>query len=588
MLMSYIQPNSRIEFFDDIGISQDYNDTLYFPTLAAKDTYFSNIDRLAHVDRCYYVRERRGYVRVELPMNTMIHAQYMRFQNTSYGLKWWYAFVKDVIYINDNTTEVQFELDPMLTWMGSFTVSPCFVERQHSETDNVGDNLIDEGFDTGEYVNANAFVESYSTDISNTGLFNTISEEDYEWRYNSAWSYMVFFNEPLVIENPVRTGLGIYSGLSVSIYPNTADGLTRMQAFLHTDNILTNVQAIVLIPEKLIPKIPNYVVPYSGAVDYSTIERDEVPYCENVQMRKTFTNIDTYTNIRNNKIFTYPYNFLVAWNGEGKECTYRYELFNSPLVNFKVCASLTEKPEITCFPENYRGIENNYAEGITMHDFPMASWNSDVFMAYLAQTLSSAPVRMLTASTIDGAIMQANVANLSQMATIDKTRTLDSTAFFGATGNSTRLVDEQRNVTTMPVGRSIPQVSMAHTTGDILRDATTHLLQPSVAHGQQSSDVLTILNKKDFYFYRRTIRGEFAKRIDDYWTMYGYPDRTLHVPNMNARQRFTYVKTQACKINCSCPASDANFIEELFNKGIRFWKNHTQIGNYTDDNLPIA
>ena len=69
--------------------------------------------------------------------------------------------------------------------------------------------------------------------------------------------------------------------------------------------------------------------------------------------------------------------------------------------------------------------------------------------------------------------------------------------------------------------------------------------------------------------------------------MFGYPDGTVHSPNMNARTRFTYVKTIGCKINCRCPASDADFIEELFNKGIRFWKDHTQIGNYTSPNAPI-
>ncbi len=95
--MAYVQPNSRIEFFTDLGISQDYNDTLYFATEAQKDTYFTNVDnRLAHVDRCYYTRDNRGFVRVELPMYTLISAQYMRFKNTSYENKWWYAFVEDV------------------------------------------------------------------------------------------------------------------------------------------------------------------------------------------------------------------------------------------------------------------------------------------------------------------------------------------------------------------------------------------------------------------------------------------------------------------------------------------------------------
>lgn len=583
--MAYIQPNSRIEFFSDIGLSQDYNDTLYFPSMQAKDDYFTNsVYGLAHVDKCYYARENRGFVRVELPMTTMIHAQYMRFKNTSYENKWWYAFVTDVIYVNDNTTEVRFELDVMMTWMGEFTLSPCFVERQHSVTDNIGDNIVDETFNTGEYVNNSA---------TRTDLFG------YNQGYfigNTAWSYMVFYTEPTIIENPIETALGIFNGLSVNIYPNTEEGLRKMQAFLKTDNIITSVQGIVVVPEELIPRIPNYIVPYEGAKDYSTVQRDLAPYVRLVSVSKTFIEagdslptVDGYTP-RNNKLFTYPYNVLVVWNSEDKENIYRYELFDDQdqsNVWFNIVPNISLKTEVGCYPRGYRDLGVNYNEGITMREFSMGSWASDMFLAYLAQTLSAAPVRMLTSATIDGAISQTNAANMNQFSVRDQSRTLNSEVNF-ANGNQSILVDERKDITRTPAGNMRPVVTSAYTTGQILKEGTEHLLQPNLAHGQALTDVMTVLSMKDFWFFRRTVRRDYAKMIDDYWTMYGYPDKTVHSPNMNARQRFTYVKTQACKINCRCPASDANTIEELFNKGIRFWKSHTDIGNYTDANLPIG
>ena len=68
--------------------------------------------------------------------------------------------------------------------------------------------------------------------------------------------------------------------------------------------------------------------------------------------------------------------------------------------------------------------------------------------------------------------------------------------------------------------------------------------------------------------------------------MFGYAQKKVDVPNMDARPYWTYVKTIQCKINSRCPASDADFIEKCFNRGIRFWKDHRDIGNYSLNNEP--
>ena len=150
--MAYIQPNSTIEFFGDLNLSDNYDDTLYFPTVEAKDAYFTAIPKLATAPTCSYTRENRGFVRVEIPMSALIGANYMRFKNTSFENKWWYAFVKKVDYVNNLTTEVEFEIDTIMSWMGTFTLNECYIERQHTLRDGIGNNICDEGLPTGEYV----------------------------------------------------------------------------------------------------------------------------------------------------------------------------------------------------------------------------------------------------------------------------------------------------------------------------------------------------------------------------------------------------------------------------------------------------
>ena len=150
--MAYIAPNSTIEIFGDVSLSPGQEDTLFFASTAAKDSYFSGITKLATFTGQSYTRRERGFIRVESTMLQLYRACYMRYKNTSFENKWFYAFVISVEYINNITVEIQFEIDVMVTWMGAFTLAQCFVERQHSLTDNPGDNIVEENLDTGDYV----------------------------------------------------------------------------------------------------------------------------------------------------------------------------------------------------------------------------------------------------------------------------------------------------------------------------------------------------------------------------------------------------------------------------------------------------
>ena len=527
--MAYVQPNSRIEFFTDLGISQDYNDTLYFTDVNAKDTYFSNIDRLAHVDRCYYARDNRGFVRVELPMVTMIHAQYMRFKNTSYENKWWYAFVDDVIYVNDNTTEVKFTLDPMLTWMGEFHPKACFVERQHSVTDEVGENIVEENLELGNYL------YSYR---QNSGIFTP------EEGYNDAWVYIMWFAPNSLISASGMPGIydNVYSGCSYFV-ATTADALTAKINELVGANLADNIIAIRMIPAKM---IPNY--------NPDNVVRPRTARTKTIR-RMTSSWYGNYTP-RNKKLYTYPYNFLTVTNSEGDSVELKYEFFGTqpPIssdsdITFNLYSFGGTTPKLMCVPSNYMGQVDCYPNALTMQSFPMCSWNVDGYKAYIAQLETSLPTQML------------------------------SSAFNGATS---ALVNQNPSSVSSGLTGAIQPIN------NLLATYIGHPTMPSAIKGQGTSDAYIASRTKDFYFYRTTIDEVHCKIIDNYFTMFGYADRTVHEPQMNVRQRFTYVKTIACKIDCMCPAEDINKIESIFNNGIRFWKDHTQIGNYSDDNLPYT
>ena len=92
------------------------------------------------------------------------------------------------------------------------------------------------------------------------------------------------------------------------------------------------------------------------------------------------------------------------------------------------------------------------------------------------------------------------------------------------------------------------------------------------------------MRTKNFYFTKMCITKNYAMMIDNFFDMFGYAIRQHNVPNMNARPNWTYVKTVGCSVSGNLPADDGAAIEKIFDKGVRFWKNHNNIGNYSLNN----
>ena len=61
----YIEPNSQVQFFSDIGISQNYDTALYFSSTNEKDAYFNNLDKIASSSKVSYSRSNKGVIRLE-------------------------------------------------------------------------------------------------------------------------------------------------------------------------------------------------------------------------------------------------------------------------------------------------------------------------------------------------------------------------------------------------------------------------------------------------------------------------------------------------------------------------------------------
>ena len=550
--MAYIVPDAVVELFSDISLDSGYENTLYFADTSSKDTYFTNLyvtKGLGRFTDLSYNREQRGYVRIGMTRATAINATYMRFKNTSFENKWFYAFVKNAEYINNGVTEITFELDVMMTWMGTFNLSQCFIERQHTLHDGIGNNIAEEGLPTGDYIVENIIpMEKY----------NEVGETP---------------TRIVIVYTPVDTSTGqmmsgIYSGCRIKVCLDSSEANTFIQGMID-NNASDNIVGVYMIPTK-----------------YATSATTSSPITFHKDIEKPYTDIDGYVP-KNKKLFCYPYKFLEIDSGRGSKQEYMYEYFNTlpdqtstGNCRFDFFVTVGADCEVICTPENYNVVDTtgeeglfNWQERIGASNYPECSFSIDSYRAYRAQVKASLEYNV-DKGMFGGALKGVGAG-----------------AMAGAVGGGLL-----GGAIAGPVGIALGGAlgGLTGMAGGILGPVTEALLaenvkkrEPTFSRGYQCTNTMFSLHTLKFMAYPKSITKNYAMMLDDYFTMFGYAIKQVGVPNMNARPYFTYVKTVGCTAHGNMPSDHARQIEQIFDKGVRFWKSVDNIGNYNLNNAPV-
>ena len=116
-----IQPNSVIKLCSGVPIDSSYKDTIYFVSREAQKTYFeSKVIRTMDKASFQRINGQQGVVRMNAGAENIYNCNYMMFQNTNYTTKWFYAFITNIEYVNDNV--VMYILLLMLCKHGFFLI----------------------------------------------------------------------------------------------------------------------------------------------------------------------------------------------------------------------------------------------------------------------------------------------------------------------------------------------------------------------------------------------------------------------------------------------------------------------------------
>ena len=85
-----------------------------------------------------------------------------------------------------------------------------------------------------------------------------------------------------------------------------------------------------------------------------------------------------------------------------------------------------------------------------------------------------------------------------------------------------------------------------------------------------------------------SIKEEYARIIDSFFSTYGYKVSIMKIPNITGRLNWNYIKTIDCNIHGYIPQKDCIEIKNMFNAGVTFWHNPSTFLDYSQSNTIIS
>jgi len=500
---------TTLRLLKGVDLTKDYTNTFKHSTLSAQTSFF--IAKSQHTFENLTYQRREGTIKVNKNVDTLYDINYLMFQNANYSNKWFYAFVVDMEWLSEDTTKVTYEIDVMQTWAFEMDIKQSFVERECVDNDSIGAHLIEENIDIGPVINRN---------YNSTGVIEPLT-------------YVIATTVDENLDDVVGDEYtGVYSGLAYY----ASDDVTFLNGVIEALTTGAKTDALVAIftmPKALVNVVgggDRSVIPSSGqgSSNYITGGAD-----------KNLTDLDGYVP-KNNKLFTYPYNYLMATNHNGQSSIYRYEFFSNPVAcQFSLGGNVAPNPTVYMLPIDYKGVFSNTDEFLTLSDYPICSWVNDVYASWLAQNQVSNGVKIGgSAVSLVGGI---------------------------ATGNA------------LAIGAGV--LGVTNTLGEFREKS----ILPNQMKGSPSGGGNISAGIQTFGYYQKTITSEFAVLIDEYLSKYGYQVNRVKVPNITGRSYWNYVKLRDPNIFGDIPNKDLSKINANFERGITFWHGDN-VGNYSLDN----
>lgn len=176
--------SSKIILAKNIKMDRDYNNVLSYTESDMLNLVTAN--KVAMADDYSFIRPTKNRISTHFPYETVLQSNYIAFQNKDYSNKWFFAWIDDVIFKNEGTTEITFTVDEWSTWFDYWQKKACFVVREHVNDDTIGLHTVPENLAVEE-VKAESIDEYTSFNDCYIAILSTYNLSDAELQDGSSW-----------------------------------------------------------------------------------------------------------------------------------------------------------------------------------------------------------------------------------------------------------------------------------------------------------------------------------------------------------------------------------------------------------------
>lgn len=500
-----VRPSTIFNIIQDVPFDDSYEHVILFSSKERRDSYFLS-KTIASFTDFTYVKEQ-NIVRVPMLADAIYNCNYCMFKNVGFGDRWFYGFITNIEYVNNELSAITIDIDFFQTWFYDCNIEKSYVEREHVKDDTIGINTVDEGIYFGDNVvmgtDSKLFNEWKINCMMSPSMFGSLIEDDQRMYY--AWNqyYPLSFKTDMDnIEDfnrwlDART-LAQYDVIGMFMYPSEFQedgGAQRQRITFDTGN-------------ETISRPIAFSDSYSGG-SYKPV---------------------------NNKLLTYPYTYLHVETNEGNSMDYRWEFVSDGVFKFYLYDNIINQP--SCFIEpNYREASIKYT--LPINSFPDVTYSINTFLQQLPMKAIGGSLKQLSGGISDIVVgSQSRTPTRGQWSAKGKQQTAKG---------------------------AVEVADFATSIGSGM--LSTYKTSPS----SYTNNIALKFDRIGYIFYTMGIRKEYAQILDDYFTRFGYKVCKFKVPELYSRTAFNYVKTVECEISGKIPTEAHRAISSMFDNGITLW-----------------
>ena len=574
---------AQLQFLQNAGLNVTQEHTIHFQSENAQDTFWS-----ARVITTADVGDQNILSRVleetpvayGKPKQELLGINYCRLLQDG---KWWYFFIVNKKYINDNTTNLTMKLDVLQTFLIGidYSIAESFVEREHQDRIDILQNRIynvePESVGYGSKYKLISGSRIYPADDQGSRDVFNLSPLYFACITGTDW----LTNKGIPQYNP-------FSQLETLIVPFVAKqyliGHNYKVSSWNDQTQIYNVMTLSQIFDKLIKGMNNIVsvtvLPYymgavGVAVDASnttyfvkgqgfgkvTIDNVDygimlpqatygVSYIDSIANPSNINELPSKNNLKNikfeSKLFTYPYYYHQMTDHNSEPQTFRNEYCPKQMdiyhqTSFEgIIKDKTGIEGYSLLPQATYSADQEQFIRINNMELPLTS---DAWINYYNNNKASVQTGVL--AQIGQGILGAGTQIVS-----------------GALGGNPLAVFGaiQTGISTIgSITSTLQKQSDLKNSPDTVRN---------VGNGAQyyiSNDMVY------FRLFTYSITDEFREKLFEYFYRYGYATKTFKVPDINTRYYFNYLQTIGANIVSNIDNEYITEIKGILDRGVTFW-----------------